>query len=103
MGESPVEAAWRELAEETGLDERQVELVERVRRLDGVPLADDRCGAVNGSVRPIDGSSSVRSSTRSVRFPTAGSSLTWTWMDPAELIDRVVDFRKQPYRQVLGG
>ena len=25
----------------------------------------------------------------------------WAWMKPTKLIDRVVDFRKQPYRQVL--
>ena len=27
----------------------------------------------------------------------------WAWIDPAELVDRVVEFRRAPYRQVLGG
>ena len=27
----------------------------------------------------------------------------WSWMSVPELIERVVDFRKAPYRQVLGG
>ena len=26
----------------------------------------------------------------------------WRWMAPDELIERVVDFRKHPYRQVFG-
>ena len=27
----------------------------------------------------------------------------WTWMSASQLIDQVVEFRKAPYRQVLGG
>ncbi len=102
VGESPVEAAWRELAEETGLDERQVELVEEY---DG--------WTVYLWPRPMRGGERLGQAHRWFIFrptidpirpvPDGREFVAWTWMDPAELIDRVVDFRKQPYRQVLGG
>jgi 8-oxo-dGTP pyrophosphatase MutT (NUDIX family) len=35
--------------------------------------------------------------------PDGDEFSNWTWMPPDTLIDVVVEFRKQPYRQVLGG
>ena len=35
--------------------------------------------------------------------PDGSEFSDWTWIDPDELIERVVGFRKAPYRQVLGG
>ncbi len=102
IGESPVEAAWRELAEETGLDERQVELVDEY---DGWTVylwpepmrRGERLGQAHRwfFFRPIVD--------RIRPVPDGKEFGDWAWMSPSELIDRVVDFRKQPYRQVLGG
>lgn len=100
LGESPQDAAWRELTEETALDRHHVRLVEefpwwtayvwpepmrRNGRLGQAhrwfffePLTDD--------VEPTPDGSEFRA---------------WRWMAPDDLIDSVVDFRRQPYEQVL--
>ncbi len=101
-GETATEAVWRELAEETGLDDRQVRLVgehdewtvyawpssmRRGQRIGQVhrwfffePLSDDIAPEPDGS-----------------------EFSNWRWMPTDELLGRVVEFRKAPYRQVLGG
>lgn len=100
-GETPVEAAWRELREETGLDDTQVVLVdehedwtvyawpESVRR--GARLGQaHRWFFFEPIVDPL------------VPVPDGKEFGDWTWMTPSELLARVVGFRRQPYRQVLG-
>jgi putative (di)nucleoside polyphosphate hydrolase len=100
-GESAEQAAWRELGEETGLGSQDVRLVheydgwtvyqwpKRLRR-------GDRLGQVHRwfFFEPIGDP---------VPRPDGSEFTAWQWMTPAELIDRVVDFRKDPYRRVLGG
>jgi putative (di)nucleoside polyphosphate hydrolase len=101
-GESPVAAVWRELAEETGLDERDVRLVDE--------HAEWTVYAWPTSMRDSERIGQVH---RWFFFEPVGDWIEptpdgkefrgWRWMQPDELIDRVVDFRKGPYRQVLGG
>lgn len=101
-GETHEAAAWRELAEETGLGPDDVRLVDEY---DGFtvytwPAAMQRNGRLGQVHRwfffePIRESITPR--------PDGSEFTAWTWVAPDELIDRVVDFRKPPYRQVFGG
>lgn len=99
-GETLEEAAWRELAEETGLDRRHVELVEEYEGWTAYLWPDGmRRGQRLGQAHrwfffaplsePIEPT------------PDGSEFSSWKWMKPSKLIDCVVDFRKQPYRQVL--
>ena len=101
-GESPVAAVWRELAEETGLDERDVRLVDEhaewtVYAWPSSMRDSERIGQVHRwfFFEPVDDSVEPT--------PDGKEFCGWRWMQPDELIDRVVEFRKAPYRQVLGG
>lgn len=101
-GEAPKHAAWRELQEETGLGKGDVELV-----------GEYDTWTVYEWPRAMRNGHRLGQAHRWFFFeplhddiePTPdGSEFSgWAWMAPGELIDRVVDFRKAPYRQVLGG
>lgn len=101
-GETPAAAAWRELAEETGLDERHV-------RLTG-EHAEWTVYAWPDSMRPTD---RLGQAHRWFFFewrdgdvdptPDGREFTAWRWIDPSDLIDQVVGFRQASYRSVLGG
>ena len=97
-GESPKEAAWRELREETGLDTRCVRLVSEfdewtVYLWPTEMQRRERLGQAHrwfffeprdGAVEPV---------------PDGKEFSDWRWMEPRDLIDQVVDFRRGPYQQ----
>lgn len=103
-GENFRTAAWRELEEETGLTKRDVRLVDEY---DGFTAyawpksmrRNDRLGQVHRwfFFEPTGADTDL------VPRPDGSEFTAWTWMLPAELIERVVEFRKGPYRQVFGG
>lgn len=100
-GETPKQAAWRELGEETGLGEHDVSLVDE---WDGWtvyvwPEGMRRNGRLGQAHRwfffePVHDDVTPT--------PDGDEFTGWTWMPVHDLIERVVDFRRAPYRQVLG-
>lgn len=102
VGEAPIEAAWRELGEETGLDADHVRLVRehpdwvayefpahvrgerkrigQVQRWFVFEVVDD-------DVQPV---------------PDGVEFVAWKWVDRSWLVDQVVEFRRDAYRRVIG-
>lgn len=101
-GESHRAAAWRELEEEAGLTADHVRLVDEY---DGFtvyawPAAMRRNGRLGQVHRWFFFEPRREPITPT---PDGREFRDWAWIEPAELVDRVVEFRKAPYRQVLGG
>jgi putative (di)nucleoside polyphosphate hydrolase len=101
-GERPVDAAWRELAEETGLDTSKVQLVAEHPRWTVYELpAQFTRGARIGQAH------------RWFRFRVLGDEVvpvpdgvefsSWRWMAPEELVAETADFRRAGYVEVLLG
>jgi putative (di)nucleoside polyphosphate hydrolase len=104
-GETVVEAAWRELAEETGLTAADVRLVEEHPDWTIYAWPDDvasgRRGDRLGQAHRWFFFEPLRDDVQPT--PDGVEFRAWKWMEPAALIAGVVGFRRQPYQQVLGG
>ena len=101
-GETPEQAAWRELGEETGLGKRHVDLIGEhehwtVYQWPASMRRNHRLGQVHRWFFFEAVSDDIEPS------PDGHEFRDWTWMSTESLIDRVVEFRKAPYRQVLSG
>lgn len=108
-GESPRDAAWRELSEETGLGPGEVRLVEEhpdwtvyewppeVVQRKAPEKTAGRLGQAHKwfFFEPVG--DDVEPTPDGVEF------VAWRWMKPSELIDEVVAFRRPGYLHVLGG
>jgi putative (di)nucleoside polyphosphate hydrolase len=101
QGESPLQAVWRELREETGLSKEHVRLVGEhdawtVYEWPRGVRDSERIGQAHRwfFFEPIDEAVEPTPDGREFR--------RWQWMAPGDLIQRVVEFRKGPYRQVFG-
>ena len=101
-GESHHAAAWRELEEETGLTERDVRLVDEHESYTvyAWPPEMRRNGRI-GQVHRWFFFEPIREPITPT--PDGIEFSAWMWIDPRELIEKVVGFRRSPYRQVLGG
>jgi putative (di)nucleoside polyphosphate hydrolase len=101
VGETPFDAAWRELGEETGLGPSEVELVGEhptwmAYEFPGhVRSEGKRLGQVQRwfFFRPL--------SDDVVPTPDGVEFVAWRWVQRAWLIEQVVSFRRQVYRAVL--
>ncbi len=100
QGESPRAAVWRELAEETGLDQRHVELVRE--HADWTVYVWPESMRVNHRLGQAHRWFFFRPREETVAPEPDGSEFRgWRWMSPEELVEQVVEFRKAPYRQVF--
>lgn len=100
IGEEPVDAAWRELGEETGLSRDQVELVEEypdwtVYEWPSGARKNGRLGQVQRwfVFRVLDDDASAA--------PDGVEFSAWKWVRPEWLVERVVEFRRPSYERVL--
>jgi putative (di)nucleoside polyphosphate hydrolase len=110
--EEPVEAAWRELFEETGMDERHV--VARAEYPEWVAYEWPRDYAGKGRApRPSETGRGRRRGQVQRWFlfdvlsddvepsPDGSEFVAWRWVEPVWLIDHVIDWRRAAYRRVL--
>jgi putative (di)nucleoside polyphosphate hydrolase len=100
-GESPVDAAWRELGEETGLGPADVALVGEHPDWTVYEFPAE----VRGSGKRIGQAQRwflfrVRSDDV-VPTPDRVEFVAWKWVEPSWLIDHVVAFRAHAYRMVI--
>jgi putative (di)nucleoside polyphosphate hydrolase len=101
-GETPEEAAWRELAEETGLGSADVELIDEFSEWtvyqwpNGAREKGKRLGQAQRwfTFRAL--------SDKIVPIPDGVEFVSWKWVEPAWLIDQVVEFRRSGYERVIG-
>lgn len=107
-GETPREAALRELAEETGVGADLVEVVAETAGWVTYDLPPDLLGKVwkgrfGGqkqkwfAMRFLGEDTAVRIDTEHPEFEC------WQWMHASDLIDAIVPFKRAVYRQVLDG
>ena len=93
LGEEPIDAAWRELMEETGLGEADV--VARVEFPEWVAyewpddVSASTAATESGVARCSGGSCSTRSTADIAPSPDGSEFVAWQWVEPAWLIDHV--------------
>jgi putative (di)nucleoside polyphosphate hydrolase len=105
-GESPLEGAFRELEEETGIPRHLVELVDQAKEELTYDLPDDLIGKVwkepwRGQrqtwflMRFLGQDGDVDIATPDPEFRA------WKWADPAELPALIVPFKKKLYEELV--
>ena len=99
-GEAPVDGAWRELQEETGLTAKDVSLVGEYPEWTVYewPAGVKKNGRIGQAQRWFIFSAKSDDVTP---VPDGHEFVAWKWVDVEWLIEQVVDFRRLSYERVL--
>jgi putative (di)nucleoside polyphosphate hydrolase len=104
-GETPLDAAYRELAEETGIAREQVELVQEIPGWLAYELPEEHRSTKTGRGQTqkwfifslTDGSPEISLSGR----PGAPAEFKdWAWRDMTDVAKDAVEFRQEVYQQI---
>ena len=100
-GETPEEAAWRELGEETGLNADEVDLVAEYPEWTAYEWPDRSAQERSDGPGPAVVHLPRPTTTTIVPRPDGVEFSAWQWVERQWLVDEVVDFRRPSYRRVL--
>ena len=106
-GESPAEAAQRELWEETGVAADHVDILTETPGWIAYDLPDDLIGKVwKGKYRGQEQRWFLMRLTGpegAINIATAHPEFSaWKWLGPSALLDHIVPFKREVYSQVIG-
>lgn len=106
VGETPSNAAWRELAEETSLGPECVALEFEVPEWIAYEWPEEiRLRAKEGHIRRGQIQRwfffHLRDEVDCDPRPDGREFVAWKWMQPADLIERIASFRKQAYERAF--
>lgn len=106
IDEEPVEAAWRELSEETGLTKVDVNLVSELSEWIAYEWpADIRASIKNGDKRRGQIQKwflfGVLDEANVSPQPDDREFVAWTWMEPHHLLHHLVEFRRAAYARAF--
>jgi putative (di)nucleoside polyphosphate hydrolase len=101
-GETPFEAVWREVEEETGLGPDELESVAEFPEWVAYEVPEDRRTKKTGLGQVQRWFLFRARHDEIVPTPDGREFTAWRWVSPNWLVDHVVDFRHAGYARVLG-
>jgi putative (di)nucleoside polyphosphate hydrolase len=108
-GETPVDAVWRELHEETGLDDSQVTLVREHPEwtVYEYPESPERSPTTSGRLDRLGAAHRWFffrvNDDATTPIPDGSEFVSWAWWPVDQILSSVAEFRQPSYRSVLHG